>query len=50
MEADVNAIIVKVHEMYEQGFLDGWCQAKETGEKYELKQIDALLIFDRGVY
>jgi len=31
MEADVNAVIVKVHEMYEQGFIDGWCKVKSTG-------------------
>ena len=25
MEADVNAVIVLVHEIYEQGFINGWC-------------------------
>jgi len=25
IEANVNALIVKVHEIYEQGFVHGWC-------------------------
>jgi hypothetical protein len=30
MLADVNAIVVKVSEIYEQGYVSGWCS---TGEK-----------------
>ena len=45
MEADVNAIVVKVTEMYEQGFISGSCQTS-SGETYKITRVDALLVFD----
>jgi len=50
MEAEVPAVVMKYHEMYEQGFINGWCYSSETLNKYQLKNIDALLIYDQGIY
>ena len=49
MGADVNAVIVKVHEIYEQGEVHGWCYSKDTDTKYALEKVDALMIFDGSV-
>jgi len=50
MQAHVPAVAIKVHEMYEQGYMSGWCYAGEdTNEKFYFTNIDALLIFDQNV-
>lgn len=28
MMADVNAVVIYVHDVYEHGFVDGWCQSE----------------------
>jgi hypothetical protein len=50
MQANVPAVAVKVHEMYEQGFVSGWCYAADSKTKVQFTQVDALLIFDQNVY
>ena len=50
MQAHVPAVVIKVHEMYEQGYMSGWCYAGEDKkEKFFFTDIDALLIFDQNV-
>jgi hypothetical protein len=50
MQAHVPAVAIKVHEMYEQGYMSGWCYAGEDkNEKFYFTNIDALLIFDQNV-
>lgn len=51
MQAIAPAVALKVHEMYEQGYMSGWCYAAEDhAQKYYFNDIDALLIFDQNVY
>ena len=50
MRAEVPAVIVKVHEVYGQGFIHGWCYSGVGAQKHWLNKVDALLIFDSNVY
>lgn len=50
MRAEVPAVIVKVHEVYGQGFINGWCYSASGATKHHLNNVDALLIFDSNVY
>lgn len=34
MQANVPAVAIKVHEMYEQGFISGWCYSADTMQKF----------------
>ena len=50
MRAEVPAVVVKVHEVYGQGFIHGWCYSGVGATKHWLNGIDALLIYDSNVY
>ena len=50
MQAHIPAVVLKVHEIFEQGYINGWCYDSFTFTKHYLTKIDALLMFDGNVY
>ena len=49
MEARVPAVVINVHEVYEQGLVSGFCKT-ENNERIEIEKMDAFLMFDANVF
>jgi len=50
MQAQVPAVVLKVHEIFEQGYIHGWCYSSYTFTKHYITKLDALLMFDGNIY
>lgn len=49
MVADVQAAVVALFEIIEHGYTSGWCYSAETKQRYELDNLDSILLFDSSV-